>query len=119
MAARRGLLLLRASREHAHVVDVPRLAVTLRSMMIVSERPHWYAAFACSRNPCADAHASPCRRVVRVCRDLGVLLTDSDTVTAYNTHFRGKDRATDILSFPFHDVRTRPLTRSPVCALCV
>ena len=38
----------------------------------------------------------------RVDRDLGVLLTDNDTIAAYNQHFRGKPGPTDILSFPFH-----------------
>ena len=38
----------------------------------------------------------------RVDRDLGVLLTDNDTIAAYNQHFRGKAGPTDILSFPFH-----------------
>ena len=38
----RGLLLLRSAREYARVIDVPHLSVALRSMMLVSERPHWY-----------------------------------------------------------------------------
>jgi probable rRNA maturation factor len=34
--------------------------------------------------------------------DLNILLTTSKSVRKYNKQFRSKDKATDILSFPFH-----------------
>jgi len=34
--------------------------------------------------------------------DLGILLTTNKTIQKYNRDFRNKDKATDILSFPFH-----------------
>jgi probable rRNA maturation factor len=34
--------------------------------------------------------------------DLGILLTTNKTIRKLNKTFRGKDRPTDILSFPFH-----------------
>jgi probable rRNA maturation factor len=34
--------------------------------------------------------------------DLGILLTTNATIQRYNRDFRGKDVATDVLSFPFH-----------------
>lgn len=34
--------------------------------------------------------------------DLGIWLTTSPTIRKYNRDFRNKDKATDILSFPYH-----------------
>lgn len=34
--------------------------------------------------------------------DLGVLLTTNATIRKYNRDYRNKDKATDVLSFPFH-----------------
>ncbi len=34
--------------------------------------------------------------------DLGILLTTNNTIRNLNKKFRGKDKPTDILSFPFH-----------------
>lgn len=34
--------------------------------------------------------------------DLGIWLTTSATIRKYNRDFRNKDKATDILSFPYH-----------------
>lgn len=34
--------------------------------------------------------------------DLGILLTTNKTIRTYNREYRHKDKATDILSFPFH-----------------
>ncbi|EKD48796.1 MAG: C21orf57 isoform A protein [uncultured bacterium] len=34
--------------------------------------------------------------------DLGILITDNKTIHAFNETYRGKDKPTDILSFPFH-----------------
>lgn len=34
--------------------------------------------------------------------DLNILLTTNKTIRAYNKQFRHKDKATDILSFPYH-----------------
>lgn len=34
--------------------------------------------------------------------DLGVMLTTNATIRRYNADYRNKDKATDVLSFPFH-----------------
>lgn len=34
--------------------------------------------------------------------DLGIWLTTDKTIRRYNQEYRGKDKATDILSFPYH-----------------
>lgn len=34
--------------------------------------------------------------------DLGILLTTNKTIRQYNKNYRQKDKATDILSFPYH-----------------
>ena len=34
--------------------------------------------------------------------DLGILLTTEKTIQKYNKDFRDKDKATDVLSFPYH-----------------
>ena len=34
--------------------------------------------------------------------DLGILITSQSTIRAYNREYRHKDKATDILSFPFY-----------------
>ncbi len=34
--------------------------------------------------------------------DLGILFTDNNGIHEYNNEYRGKDKPTDILSFPFH-----------------
>jgi len=34
--------------------------------------------------------------------DLGILLTTNKTIRRYNKEFRNKDKATDVLSFPFY-----------------
>ncbi len=36
-------------------------------------------------------------------RELSLLLTDDDEIRTLNSRFRGKDRATDVLSFPMGD----------------
>ncbi len=37
--------------------------------------------------------------------DLGILITTNKTIRTYNKQFRNKDKATDVLSFPYyHDV---------------
>lgn len=36
--------------------------------------------------------------------DLGILLTTNATIKKYNAQFRGKDKATDVLSFPYHHI---------------
>jgi len=38
-------------------------------------------------------------------RDIGLVLTDNTTIQELNAAYRNKPTATDILSFPFHDVR--------------
>lgn len=35
--------------------------------------------------------------------DLGIMLTDSATMHAYNKKYRHQDKSTDILSFPFYE----------------
>jgi len=35
--------------------------------------------------------------------DLGIWLTSNATMRNYNLRYRGKDKPTDILSFPYHD----------------
>jgi rRNA maturation RNase YbeY len=46
--------------------------------------------------------------------DLGILLTTNATIKKYNAEFRNKDKATDVLSFPFHHIapgtKIKPLT---------
>lgn len=37
--------------------------------------------------------------------DLGIWITNNKTVRQYNKQYRGFDKATDILSFPFHDLK--------------
>lgn len=34
--------------------------------------------------------------------DVGILLTTNNSIRTYNAEFRNKDKATDILSFPYH-----------------
>lgn len=34
--------------------------------------------------------------------DLGIWLTNNETIHRYNRDYRGKDKPTDILSFPYH-----------------
>ncbi|OGB84062.1 rRNA maturation RNase YbeY [candidate division TM6 bacterium RIFCSPHIGHO2_12_FULL_32_22] len=34
--------------------------------------------------------------------DLGILITTNATIRKYNREYRNKDKATDIISFPFH-----------------
>src|SRR6187402_2720533 len=34
--------------------------------------------------------------------DLGILLTTNKTIRLFNKQYRGKDKPTDILSFPYH-----------------
>lgn len=42
-------------------------------------------------------------------RDVGVMLTTDEHVRRLNRRYRQKDKPTDILSFPFHQVRdSRP-----------
>lgn len=36
--------------------------------------------------------------------DLGILLTTNRTIKKYNAQYRDKDKATDVLSFPFHHI---------------
>lgn len=36
--------------------------------------------------------------------DLGIWLTTNKTIRTYNKTYRGKDKATDVLSFPFHQI---------------
>lgn len=40
--------------------------------------------------------------------DVNILLTTNHTIRKYNREFRHKDKATDILSFPFHYPTTLP-----------
>jgi rRNA maturation RNase YbeY len=46
--------------------------------------------------------------------ELNIWLADNDTIQEHNRDFRNKDEATDILSFPFHNLkageRIKPLT---------
>ena len=37
--------------------------------------------------------------------DIGLLITTDKTIRAYNKEYRAKDKATDILSFPYHDLK--------------
>lgn len=37
--------------------------------------------------------------------DLGIWLTTNATIKNYNREYRNKDKATDILSFPFHQLK--------------
>lgn len=37
--------------------------------------------------------------------DLGILLATPEVIHEYNRTYRDKDKATDILSFPFHDLK--------------
>ena len=36
--------------------------------------------------------------------DLGIMLTTNATIKKYNAQYRNKDKATDVLSFPFHHI---------------
>ena len=46
--------------------------------------------------------------------DLGILITTNKTIRNYNKNFRDKDKATDILSFPYyHDVQAVKRVRVP------
>ena len=36
--------------------------------------------------------------------DLGILLTTNATIKKYNDQYRNKNKATDVLSFPFHHI---------------
>lgn len=36
--------------------------------------------------------------------DLGIMLTTNATIKKYNAEFRNKDKATDVLSFPYHHI---------------
>lgn len=36
--------------------------------------------------------------------DLGIMLADSAIIHEYNKKYRGKDKPTDVLSFPFYDM---------------
>ena len=46
--------------------------------------------------------------------DLGILITTNKTIRNYNKNFRDKDKATDILSFPYyHDVQAGKRVRVP------
>ncbi|MGZ6250576.1 MAG: rRNA maturation RNase YbeY [Candidatus Chromulinivorax sp.] len=36
--------------------------------------------------------------------DLGIMLTTNATIKKYNAQYRGKDKATDVLSFPYHHI---------------
>src|SRR3989339_983028 len=46
--------------------------------------------------------------------DLGIMLTTNATIKKYNNEYRHKDKATDVLSFPFHHIpagiKIKPLT---------
>jgi probable rRNA maturation factor len=42
-------------------------------------------------------------------RDLELILTDNDTIKEINKEHRGKDKATDVLSFPMEDMPMAPL----------
>lgn len=35
--------------------------------------------------------------------DLGIWFTSNKTIRSYNKQYRNKDKATDVLSFPYHD----------------
>lgn len=37
--------------------------------------------------------------------DLGIMLTTNATIKKYNAQYRNKDKATDVLSFPFHYIK--------------
>ena len=39
--------------------------------------------------------------------DVGVVCVDNNTIQCLNKQFRKQDKPTDILSFPFHEVRNR------------
>jgi len=36
--------------------------------------------------------------------DLGIMLTTNATIRKYNAEYRNKDKATDVLSFPYHQI---------------
>lgn len=37
--------------------------------------------------------------------DLGIMLTTNATIKKYNAQYRNKNKATDVLSFPFHQIK--------------
>lgn len=47
--------------------------------------------------------------------DLGIWLTTNATIRKYNQQFRGKDKATDIISFPYKTIKpgTTPKPKTP------
>lgn len=36
-------------------------------------------------------------------KDISILFTNNETIRKFNSEWRGKDRATDVLSFPYND----------------
>ena len=47
--------------------------------------------------------------------DISIWLTNSATIRRYNRDFRKKDKATDILSFPYHENLKPPKRIKPSC----
>jgi probable rRNA maturation factor len=46
---------------------------------------------------------------LKVSKDIELLLVDNNTIRSINKEHRGKDKATDVLSFPLEDVGNAPL----------
>jgi probable rRNA maturation factor len=44
------------------------------------------------------------RRAVSVPCEVSAVITDDEDIRAYNNEFRGEDHATDVLSFPAHEI---------------
>lgn len=52
--------------------------------------------------------------------DLGLLCVDNEGMQRLNRAYRGDDRPTDVLSFPFHEVSARPAQAPPpAISLCI
>jgi probable rRNA maturation factor len=69
--------------------------------------------------------ATPLRAIVRAALalegrragEIGIVLTDDATIRDLNRRYRGLDRATDVLSFGYHEATDRPVTGDLVISL--